>query len=441
MPSTFEPSPPAPKSNAIMKSFTTEFVHSAPPNRRFLIRTLLVGFFACHRDARAQTVLAPPPPAPDQTPSAVQQANEMDVFASPPAQTETQPFTWGALTFRPHPYYQFLYADGLQYSTNLLAHSIIQTVSPGFLLEIGRHWTLDYSPTFSIYSSDHFSDTFGQTVRLQGGTVYNDWILGLVQSYSETDNPSQTTASQTREQTFATALTGSYTINSKLSSDLSLNQKYVTADQFSSYNEWSTLNWLNYQFWPRLNAAVGAGGGYDDEQASPDMTFEQVQGRISWRATERVGFLLHGGVEVRQFLSGGASDLVSPVFDGTIQYRPLDQTRISVTGQRVVSPSYLQDQYTETTGVSADLNQQFLNKFFVDVGGGYQHVKYISTGSASNSSPTGEDNCYFLNAQLGRTFLKRGSFAVVYQLNRDDSTRPGYTFTSHQVGFQIGYAY
>jgi len=407
-------------------------------NARGLIKALLLGLLALNRQGKAQEVLAPPPPAPDQTPVAMQQVSEMDVFASPqPA--ESQPFQWKELTLRPHPYYQFLYADGLQYSTNQVANTTVQTLSPGVLLQIGSHWSLDYSPLWTLYSNRQFSDTFGQTASLSGGTVYNDWVLGLVQSYTDTSTPSVATASQTRQETFATALDGAYTINTKMSLDLMLNQNFVSAEQFSSYNEWSTMDWLNYEFWPRLNAAVGVGGGYDNEDASPDMAFEQFQGRVNWRATDKFSFQLHGGLEVREFLSGGASTLVNPVFDASIQYHPFEQTRISITGSRTVAASYLQDQVTETTGITADLNQRLLGKLFLDLNGGYQLVKYVSSVNTANSNR--EDDYYLLGVRLSRAFLKRGTIAVLYQISRDNSTLPGYSFISHQVGFQIGYSY
>ncbi|MGA2243194.1 MAG: hypothetical protein ABSH11_14310 [Verrucomicrobiota bacterium] len=421
-----------------MKSKKNVFSRATRKNARVLIRALLVGFFALDRPAQAQYILAPGPQPPDQTPPAMQQASEMDVFATTP-QTESEPLKWGPLTLRPHPYYQFLYADGLQYSTNQVAHSIIQTISPGALLEIGRHWTLDYLPLWTIYSNNQFSDNFGQAVKLVGGTTYNDWVLGLIQSYNDISALSATTASQTRTETYNTTLNGSYTMNSKMSLDLALNQNIVSADQFSSYSEWSTMDWLNYQFWSRLNAAVGAGGGYDNEESSPDMTFEQFQGRVNWRATDKIGFQLHGGVEVRQFLSGGASPLVNPIFDAFIQYQPFEQTRLSITGQRKVDSSYLQDQVTETTGVTADLSQRLLGKLFLDLSGGYKLVKYVS--SVNSGSNRGEDDIYTFNARLSRAFLKRGTFAVLYQLSKDNSSLPGYSFTSHQVGFQIGYSY
>ena len=408
-------------------------------NARGLIKALLLGLFALNRQVKAQEVLAPPPQAPDQTPSAIQQANPMDVFASPETPTAAQPFKWKALTLRPHPFYQFLYADGIQISTNQPVHTTIQIVSPGALLEIGRHWTLDYSPLWTVYSNNKLQNTFGQTIGLAGGTVYNDWVLEILQGYTDSSSPSVETATQTRQVTYNTTINASYTMNSKMSLDLAAYQNFVSADQFSSYKEWSTLDWLNYQFRPRLNVAVGVGGGYDNEDTSPDMTFEQLQGRVNWRATDKISFQLHGGVEDRQFLSGGAGNLINPVFDATIQYQPFEHTKISLTGQRVVSASYLQaNQVTENTSVSAGLNQRLLGKIFLDLSGGYQTVKYIASGTSASART---DDYDYLNAQLSCIFLKRGTIAAFYQINRNDSSQAGYSFTSHQVGISIGFRY
>jgi hypothetical protein len=298
---------------------------------------------------------------------------------------------------------------------------------------------LDYSPLWTVYSNNKFQNTFGQAVKLVGGTAYNDWVFGISQGYTDSSSPSVETATQTRQKTYNTAVNAAYTMNSKMSLELAANQNIVSADQFSSYKEWSTLDWLNYQFWPRLNAAVGVGGGYANEDASPDMTFEQLQGRVNWRATDKISFQLHGGVEDRQFLSGGAGNLINPVFDVSVQYQPFEQTKISLTGERVVSSSYLQNQVTESTGVSASLNQRLLKKLFLDLSGGYQTVKYISSLNTSLSNR--KDDYDYLHAQLGYAFLKRGTLAVFYQISRNDSSQPGYSFTSHQVGFSIGCRY
>jgi hypothetical protein len=108
-----------------------------------------------------------------------------------------------------------------------------------------------------------------------------------------------------------------------------------------------------------------------------------------------------------------------------------------LTGEWVVAAYYLQNnQVTESTGVSADLNQRLLKKLFLDLSGGYQTVKYISSSSSVSNR---KDDCDYLNAQLSCAFLKRGTIAAFYQISRDDSSQAGYSFTSHQVGFSIGF--
>ena len=422
-----------------MNSKKTFFSHSNNKNTRALVKAVLLGLCALGRNAKAQDVLAPLPQSPDQTPAAMQQASEMNVFVSNETPTGPQPFHWKELTLRPHPFYQFLYGDGIQAGTNQLVNTTIQQISPGALLEMGSHWTLDYSPLWTIYSNNKLNNTFGQAVKLTGGTAFNDWTFGISQGYTDSTSPQAETAAQTRQETYNTIVNASDTLNQEMSLDLAIYQNFVSADQFSSYQEWSTLDWLNYQFWPRLDAAIGVGGGYDNEDASPDMTFEQLQGRVNWRAADKISFQLHGGVEDRQFLSGGAANLVNPVFGASIQYQPFEHTKISLAGERVVSASYLQnEQVTENTSISAGLNQRLLGKLFLDLSGGYQTVKYIT----SNSSVSDRTDKYdYLNAQLSCAFLKRGTIAVFYQINRDDSSQAGYSFTSHQVGCSIGFRY
>src|SRR5208282_169494 len=108
--------------------------------------------------AKAQQVIMPAPSYPV-TPPAVQESeanNEMTVFSAeenvPSGAQETQPFQYGIFNFRPHPFYRFLYGTGILSSTNQAANTVINQFSPGFLLDIGRHWTLDYTPTWTSYS-------------------------------------------------------------------------------------------------------------------------------------------------------------------------------------------------------------------------------------------------------------------------------------------------
>ena len=408
------------------------------------LKVTLAALLALSRTAPAQPVIMPVPSYPV-TPPAVQEDqanNEMMVFipagGGPGGAQEAQPFQYGIFTLRPHPYYRFLYGSGILVNTNQAENTFLNQISPGILLDIGRHWTLDYTPTLNFYSSGQFKDTLDHSVALTGGTSYGDWIFGLSQHFTSTSDPLVQTATQTSQETFTTALNASYQFNDKMSADLGLGQNVISADQFNSSSEWSTLDWLNYQFWPRLDAGLGLGFGYVNMQTSPDMTYEQLQGRVNWRATDKISFQVHVGGEDRQFLSGGSGDLLNFVFEAVVQYQPFDVTKISINANRSVAPSYFTG-VTENTDFTGELNQRLLGKLSLDVQGGYHVVKYV--GSASTSSVGREDDLYSVSVQLSYPFARRGSVSAFYQASSNSSTQPGFSYSSSQVGFQISYTY
>ena len=221
------------------------------------------------------------------------------------------------------------------------------------------------------------------------------------------------------------------------------------------------MDWFNYQFWPRLSAGVGAGFGYTMQSYSPDAINEQYQARVSWRATDKISFQLSGGLEDQQYLSGGASDLLTPIFGATVQYQPFHQTRFSMSASRTVSPASFQNQTTESTVVTAGLNQRLLGRLTLDLSGGYGTTKYLTSASSSGQIGYGAgrtDNSYSFGARLSCPvpLLKRGTVSVFYQYSENSSSQNGYiqyyqfniplsqsaySYTSTQVGFEIGWRY
>ena len=252
--------------------------------------------------ARAQDVLSSPPLMPA-TPPAVQEQqnnNSMQVFAPP----ETAPplplwLRWGPVAVHPHLDYQFSYGNGLRSSPGQQQDSIVQQVSPGVLFNLGDHWTLDYTPSLYFYSSSSFQNTVNQSVRLGWGTAYGgDWFFSGSQSYASSSNPDVETAAQTGRETYSTAFNASHQFNNKMSLDMGLNQNFNYIgngaspanylQNLANSKAWSTMDWLNYQFWPRFNAGLGAGFGYNQQDGSPDSINEQYQARVNWRATDKI---------------------------------------------------------------------------------------------------------------------------------------------------------
>lgn len=343
----------------------------------------------------------------------------------------------GPVTLRPHVFYQFLYGTGIQSSPGQQHDSIIQSFAPGMLLVLTPHWTLDYTPTLNFYSDKDFKDNVGQSVMLTGGASYEAWTFGLSQNYTYSSSPEAQTGTQSGENTFSTALTASSPLNSKMSVDLGVNQYLDYPDGFQTSKTWSTLDWLNYEFWPRLTAGVGAGLGY--VVASPSMVFEQLQGRVGWRATDKISFQINGGAEFTQPTDDNSDNLANPIMGATIQYQPFDQTKLSVGASRAVSPSYYDNQISIATGVNGGLRQRLLGKLYLDVVAGYTWNDYTSLKSGASDQPSAD--YYSVNIQLSTEILKRGTVAVFYNYSSNSTSQPGLSYNSNQVGFNLGYRY
>jgi len=426
-------------------------------------KTTLLCLAAVMPSVMAQNILTPPPSSGPLLPPAVleyqtNQASQMQVFA--PAETAppqpAHPFTLGPVAIHPHPLYQFLYGNGIESSPGETQNTIVQEFSPGVLFDIGPHWSLDYTPTLIFYSSSQFRNAVDESVLLSWGSAFRNWFVSGSQSYASTSEPFVEIGGQTEEDTYSTTLSASYKIGQKLSLDLGFNQNfdYFNTGQsptnlllgLANSRVWSTLDWLNYQFRPRLTAGLGIGFGYNQQQDSPDSIDEQYQAQLNWRATDKTSFQLSGGLEDQQYLSGDASSLLTPIFAATVQYQPFAQTRISVGANRTVSTGDFQDQTVESTTVTCDFNQRLLGRLFFDLSGSYTSDKYVA--ALAGLSTGRSDNIYTMSPRLTIPFLKRGTASVFYEYSQDSSSQTGFAagsaafaYATHQVGFEIGYTY
>jgi hypothetical protein len=418
-----------------------------------LATLLVIGLLVDEHITAAPTVIANQAPTPPLTTEWQQdQPNEMDVFV-PFGEATANPlpemFRYGPLQLRPHADYRFLYGTGIEASPSNQQATIIQELSPGILANLGTHWALNYTPTIRLYSNSQFQNTVDHSIVLTGGTRYEDWTLGLSHSSMLTSAPLAETGGQTEQDTHSTSLTASRAFNERISADFGVSQVINLVSGFQDSYDWSTLDWLNYQFWPRLNVGLGAGGGYvkiDESNADAglngqngDQTYEQLQARINWRATDKISFQVSGGLEDRQFMSAGSSDSLDPVYGAAIEYQPFKVTQISLSANRTVSSSdyYVLAQQSETTTFSVNLNQRLLKEFNLGLGASYSTTDFNSSFGPLAANRT--DNSTSFNVRLSHPFFKRGTWSVFYQYNDNSSTQAGLGYESNQVGFEVSY--
>jgi hypothetical protein len=418
---------------------------TAVPGRKKFLLPPLFGLFVLGRSAEAQqsSVIQPLTPPVEST-TQINMTNNFQVFGAHPAATapgEYEPFRWNQIVFRPHADYTYTVAYGVLAAPSNHVDTTIQDISPGILVNIGQHWALDYTFLLGIYSNTNFSREIGNFITLSGTTVFTDWVVNFVQTADLSTSPLIETGGQTSTQTYGTSLTGHHENSQYISEDVGLYQTFFYVEGgFENNKTWSTMNWLNYQPQSRFNVGIGAGLGYNLAESGPDSVFFPVQGRINWRARDKLSFSLSGGFQFTEFLGGqGANNLFSPIYSGSIQYQLFAQTQMSVFASRSFNPSLFVGEYSDLTSVGASLSQRFLGQFFLSLSGSYNRQQYVASSTDILANRT--DKYYALTARLGHAFLQRGNISIFYQYGNNNSTFSGYSYSSPQFGGEVSYSF
>jgi hypothetical protein len=423
---------------------------------------LATGVLTAQRMLGGSVIMSQPPVVT--TPPVVQEDavnNEMNVFipAGVVNPDSAGLFQYGPVTLHPHVFNSLIYGSGIQSSVGNQQDTIgnqqdtlVDTLSPGVTADLGRHWTVDYTPTLNFYSSHQFHNSVDQSASLTGATHYEDWSFSLSQNANISSDPLTETGAQTDQQSYSTALSAAYTFNDKWAMNASVDQNISLVSELQDSYSWSMLEGVNYEFSPRLNVGISGGGGYtkvggdsSEADSNPDSVNEEILVIANWRATEKISLQGNVGLNDQQFLAAGYNDSLSPIFSAAIQYQPFKPTQITLSAGRNVSSSdyYIEAQTTESTTISLSLNQRILKIYNLSLGVGYSQTQYTTTLSILNYSlgNARTDNDYSFNASFGRSFLTHGNWAITYQYSDNESSVSIYSQRSNQIGLQVGFSY
>jgi len=401
-------------------------------------------FFAIAALANAQDTLTPPPAAPTPPPSlAPAPIGGTQVVPSGSAVPQTPadaPLAqWGPVSVQPQLMYRLTYGDGIQASLGQPVTTGIQEISPGILFGLGHAWILNYTPTWTYYSNRELKDTLGHAAYLNGSLAHGGWTFGFSQDYSRSSPPLVETGQETNQETYSTRINTSDRLGSHTVLEMSVSQDVRFADTFTNTREWSTQEWLHYEFSPRLDAALGLAYGYVGVSPGPDMTYWKPDLQLVWKATDKISCSVQGGVERRKARAIDAKVMTNPILNAAVLYQLTATTSFGFSGSRAVAVSYFANDVTVSTGWNATVRQRLLGKLQLSVGAGQQKDSYVSV---INSLSAGRNTRYdSLNVNLSTIFLRRGSVSIFYQISRNSSNIRAYGFSSHQIGLQVGYRY
>jgi hypothetical protein len=305
---------------------------------------------------------------------------------------------------------------------------------------------LDYMPSAILFVDHSDEDAFNQLINLEGGYSWTKLTLRFTESIALLDSANlnsifdttglwaNTDASvPTRVNIFYTSATANYALTPKISLQGEFNSpSYAYPSHISDYTVSGGL-YLYYNWLPKVSVGIGGTFGYNWVDApSTDQTFEQVNARLNYEVTAKVGLYASAGVEFRQF-DGNRSTYDTPVFEVGATYHPFADTNLTLAaGRRIYNSGFLANQDFADTFVTARLQQRLFQRLYFGLGAGYENSDYFA--AKDNVSAPRNDNYWFIEPSVD-VLITRWLSAGVYYLHREDISNVDFnSFDDNQVG-------
>jgi len=305
---------------------------------------------------------------------------------------------------------------------------------------------LDYLPSAILFVDHSDEDAFNQLIHLEGGyhwtrlTLTFSEDIALLESanlsgfFDTTGLWANTDASApTRMNIFYTRLRATYELTPKVYLQGELDSPiYVYPDHISDYTIAAGL-YVYYNVTEKLSLGIGGTFGYTWVDApTTDQTFEQVNARLAYQYTSKVGVWASAGVEIRQF-NGNRDTYDSPVFEVGATYNPFSGTFLTLAaGRRIYASGYSPNQDFGSTYVVGRVQQRLFRRLYLGLAAGYENSDYIATDR--DVSATRNDDYWFIEPSAD-VLITRWLSAGVYYLHREDSSNQDFfTWDDNQVG-------
>jgi hypothetical protein len=305
---------------------------------------------------------------------------------------------------------------------------------------------LDYMPSGILFVDHSNQDAFNQLIHLEGGystgrltlTLFED--IALLES-ANLNSIIDTTglwanldaSAPTRVNIFNTRVTANYQLTGKISLQGELGSPiYVYPNHISDYSVSGGL-YLYYDWLPKLSVGVGGTFGYNwVDNPTTNQSFEQVNARLNYQATAKLGVYASAGAEFRQF-DGNRGTYTSPVFEVGVVHHPFEGTTITLAaGRRIYNSGFLDNQDFADTYVVGRFQQRLFHRLYFGLGVGYENSDYFAT--TDNVSAPRNDDYWFIEPSLD-VLITRWLSSGVYYLHREDSSNFSFfSFYDNQVG-------
>jgi hypothetical protein len=305
---------------------------------------------------------------------------------------------------------------------------------------------LDYMPSAILFVDHSDEDAFNQLIHLEGGYSSGRLRLSLFEDIALLESVNLNSIVDTTglwANVDASGPTRVNIFNTRLRADYDLTGKVFLQGEFDSSiffypNHLSSYTisgglYVYYNWLPKLSVGVGGTFGYDwVDDPTPNQPFEQVNARLNYQATAKLGLYASAGAEFRQF-DNDRGDYVTPVFEVGATYHPFEGTFLTLAGgRRIYNSGFLENQDFANTYVVARFQQRLFQRMYFGLGGGYENSDYFA--ARDGVSAPRNDDYWFIEPSVD-VLITRWLSAGVYYLHRQDSSNIDFfSFYDNQVG-------
>src|ERR1051326_2415312 len=305
---------------------------------------------------------------------------------------------------------------------------------------------LDYMPSAILFVNHSDQDAFNQLIHLEGGYSTGRLRLSLFEDIALLESANLNSIIDTTglwANLDASAPTRVNIFNTRLRAQYDLTGKVYLQGEFDSYIYFYPGNisdytvsgglYLYYSWLPKVSVGVGGTFGYDwVDDPTPNQSFEQVNARLNYQATAKLGLYASAGAEFREF-DGNRSTYTTPVFEVGVTHHPFDGTTINLAaGRRIYNSGFLGAQDFADTYFVGRFQQRLFRRLYFGLGAGYENSDYFATDRHTNAPRN--DDYWFVEPSLD-VLITRWLSAGVYYLHREDiSDIDFFSFYDNQVG-------
>lgn len=301
-----------------------------------------------------------------------------------------------------------------------------------------NYFFLDYNPSYHLYTNNSSESSFEHDVRAGGRYTFTKLTLAAnarFQTLNETDSD---IGGRVEWRAFDARVGADYAINDKTTFEAAFDyNRRDFEDGRNDITEYRATGWIDRQFSPSANIALGYTHGWVDVDSGANQDFDQVQLRAVWKATDKLSARVTGGVEWRG--ADNREDSTEATFAVGLVYNPFDATSIFLNGfRRTATSASGFNEVLTATGFDARIVQRLGDSYYLTAAGGFQTADYdenLITGFSR------EDDYTWGRLSLGWDVNKWLTAVLAYEYRDNDSNQVNRSYQEHLFFLQFSFLF